>query len=128
MIRSGRIDLEAMWRRAPAGPWRWGSAVAKVEGRYLGGDGRCLLIAGVVVEYGRPLHPVVLITHNQAGTAFHLWRLAPVERTDAVKRFLVQVAHEATTFGAGEVVQTNLPELVQAASASPPTRDEESQA
>jgi hypothetical protein len=108
---SGHVDLERAWRDFPLGPWRWGNAVGKVEGRYLGHNARALLIAGVVVEFGRPIHPVVVISHNPNGTGFHLWQGAPVERTDAVKRFLAQVAREAVAFGCGEVSQTNLPDL-----------------
>ena len=112
VFRAGRVDLDQAWRAFPLGPWRWGNAVGKVEGRYLGHGGKSLLIAGVVVEFGRPIHPVVVISLNPAGTAFHLWQGAPVERTEAVKRFLAQVAREAVAFGCGEVAQTNLPDLV----------------
>ena len=112
VVRAGRADLAAAWRNQPRGPWRWGNTVARVEGCYLAPDGRALLVAGVVVEYGRPLHPVVCASFRGDHTTVHLWSHATVERTEAVKRFLVQVALELTGFGAGEVVATNLAALV----------------
>jgi len=112
VIRRGRADLEAAWRELPRGPWRWGSVVARVEGRYLAVSGDALLVAGVVVEFGRPLHPVALVTVREDGTAVHLWPAAAIERTEAVKRFLTQVSRELTAFGAAEVLTTNLPDLV----------------
>ena len=112
VIRSGRVDLAAAWRDLPWGPWRWGSAVARVEGCFLGrGDG-ALLVAGVVVEYGRPLHPVVMVTHRGDCTSVHLWSGTEVERTDAVKLFLARVAHDLTAFGAGDVVTTNIESFI----------------
>ena len=112
VIRAGRTDLEAAWRALPTGPWRWSQAVARIEGRYLGHDGLALLVAGVVVEFGRALHPVVLVTHREDATAVHLWPAAAVERTDAVKRFLATVAEALTGFGAGDVVSTNIPDFL----------------
>jgi hypothetical protein len=111
VVRQGRADLEAAWRALPRGPWRRGSAVAKIEGCYLASQGLALLVEGVVVEYGRPLHPVVLVTHRDEQTAVHLWPSAPVERTEAVKWFLAQVARELANYGAGAVVSTNLPDV-----------------
>jgi hypothetical protein len=108
VVRRGRADLAAAWRELPRGPWRWGNAVARVEGCYLDGDGKALLVAGVVVEYGRPLHPVVLVSLRDDTTAAHLWSPAAVERTAAVKSFLARVAAELERFGAGEIVATNL--------------------
>lgn len=108
VIRSGRVDLAAAWRGLPWGPWRWGSAVARVEGSFLGRGEGALLVAGVVVEYGRPLHPVVMITHRGDDTSVHLWSGVEVERTDAVKRLLAQVAHDLGAFGGGDVVTTNI--------------------
>jgi len=112
VICAGHADLAAAWRDLPRGPWRWGNVVARVEGCFLGPDGTALLVAGVVVEYGRPLHPVVLVSNGREGTAFHLWVWAPVERTDAVKRLLAQVAREMAAFGAGAVITTNIPDLL----------------
>ncbi len=112
VIRSGLVDLDAAWRALPRGPWRWGTAVARVEGCYLGPDAATLLVAGVVVDYGRPLHPIVLVSRGADTTAVHLWSAIPVERTDAVKRFLAQVARELPAFGAGDVTTTNIPDLL----------------
>jgi len=112
VICAGRADLVAAWRSLPGGPWRWGAVVARAEGRFLAPEESSLLVAGVVVEYGRPLHPVVLVSHAQRGTAFHLWPPVPVERTEGVKRFLAQVAREMSGFGAGEVLRTNIPDLL----------------
>jgi hypothetical protein len=112
VIRGGRVDLAAAWRGLPWGPWRWGGAVARVEGCFVGRGEGALLVAGVVVEYGRPLHPVVMVTHRGGDTSVHLWSAAEVERTDAVKRFLARVAHELGAFGAGEILATNIPDLM----------------
>lgn len=111
VIRRGRADLQAAWRELPRGPWRWGGVVARVEGSYLAVSGDALLLAGVVIEFGRSLHPVALVTLRAGETAVHLWPAATVERTEAVKRFLAQVARELVAFGAGEVQTTNLPDL-----------------
>jgi len=118
VVRSGHVDLAAAWRELPWGPWRWGTTVARVEGCFLGRSEGALLVAGVVVEYGRPLHPVVMITYRGNDTSAHLWSAAEVERTDAVKRFLAQVASDLTAFGAGVVVATNIPDELRAASDS----------
>jgi hypothetical protein len=112
VIRAGRADLASAWRSLPGGPWRWGAAVARVEGRFLAPEGTALLVAGVVVEYGRPLHPVVVVAHAGEGTSFHLWPPVPVERTEGVKRFLAAVAREMAAFGAGAVLRTNIPDLL----------------
>ncbi len=112
VIRAGAADLAAAWRDLPHGPWRWGTAVARVEGCYLGRDAATLLVAGVVVEYGRPLHPVVLVSRGADSTSVHLWSPIPIERTEGVKRFLARVAGELARFGAGDVVTTNIPHLL----------------
>lgn len=83
-----------------------------MEGCYLAPEHQALLVAGVVVELGRPLHPVVLITPGNSTTAVHLWPAVRVERTEAVLRFLVQVAIELRSFGAGDVEATNLTSLL----------------
>jgi len=108
VVRAGRADLEAAWRGLAGGPWRWGRVVARIEGRYLASEGVALLLAGVVVEFSRPLHPVVLVTHRRDATAVHLWPAVQVERTAAVKRLVWQVAEELTAFGAGAITATNL--------------------
>jgi hypothetical protein len=82
--------------------------VARLEGRYLAADGVALLLQGVVVEFSRPLHPVLLVTHRRDATAVHLWPTVSVERTEAVKRLVWQVSEELTAFGAGQITSTNL--------------------
>lgn len=108
VIRTGQADLAAAWRGLPTGPWRWGSSVARLEGAFLARDERSLLLAAVVVEFGRPLHALVLVTVREDETAIRLWPPFPVERTEAVKRLVAHVAHELRAFGAGEVRTTNL--------------------
>ena len=88
--------------------------MARVEGCFLGRSEGALLVAGVVVEYGRPLHPTVMVTYRGDDTSVHLWSGAEVERTDAVKRFLARVAHELGAFGAGDVLTTNIADELQA--------------
>jgi hypothetical protein len=112
VILRGAADLAAAWRSLPAGPWRWNTVVARVEGSYLGKEQRSLLVAGVVVEYGRPLHPVVVVNHRGGDTSVHLWAAAPVERSEGVRRFLAQVARELAAFGGGEVLSSNIPDLL----------------
>jgi hypothetical protein len=73
----------------------------------------------VVVEYGRPLHPVLLVSLREDATAVHLWAPAGVERTETVKRFLARVAAELERFGAGEIVATNLADAEKEAGAEP---------
>jgi hypothetical protein len=101
------MDLAAAWRTS-------GLALGQRRGRAgaSGADGTSLLVAGVVVEYGRPLHPVVVVAVGRQGTSCHLWPPAAVERTEAVKRFLAQVAREMAAFGAGPVGTTNISELL----------------
>lgn len=85
--------------------------MARLEGRFLGLDGRSLLLAAVVVEHGRPIHALLLATVRGDETAVHLWPPMPVERTDAVKRLVAQIAQELAAFGAGEIHTTNIPHL-----------------
>jgi hypothetical protein len=110
-VLTGRADLEAAWHGLPSGPWRWERAVARIEGCYLARESRNLLVTAVVVEYGRALHAVVLVSHRGADTVVSLWPVVGVERTDGVKRVVAQVARELGSFGCGPVVTTNLGEL-----------------
>lgn len=108
VILSGQADLERAWRELPPGPFRLGSAVARLEGRFLSASGRELLLPAVVVEFGRPLHPVLLVSLRSEGTGVHLWDVVRVERTEAVKALVALVARELARFGAGGVRSTNL--------------------
>ena len=112
VIRDGEADLVAAWKSLPKGPWRWGSTVGRIEGCFLGRDECALLLAGVVVDFGRPIHPHVLVSVRDGETAVRLWTPVAVERTDAVKRLVVQIASEMESFGAGAIVTTNLRELL----------------
>jgi hypothetical protein len=86
--------------------------VARLEGAFLGRDEHSLLLAAVVVEFGRPIHALVLVTVRQDETAIRLWPPHQIERTEAVKRIIVQIAAELCAFGAGEVRTTNLADLL----------------
>lgn len=108
VILSGQADLVSAWQEFPEGPFRFGNAVARIEGRFLSAARRELLLEAVVVEFGRPLHPVLLVSLRQEGTAVHLWDVVRVERTEAVKALIALVAKELSRFGAGEVRSTNL--------------------
>ncbi|MGC8915702.1 MAG: hypothetical protein ACP5NF_01830 [Thermoanaerobaculum sp.] len=113
VILSGFADLAKAWQEFPSGPFRLGNAVARIEGRFMSSSQRELLLEAVVVEFGRPLHPVVLVSYRQEGTAVHLWDVVRVERTEAVKALVALVARELLAFGAGGLVTTNLkPELL----------------
>jgi hypothetical protein len=112
VIRAGAVDLVAAWKGLPTGPWRFGNAISRVEGCFLGRDGNSLLIAGVVIEFGRPVHPHVLVSLRDGNTAVRLWAPVPVERTEPVKRFVIQVATELEAYGAGPIVTTNLQNLL----------------
>lgn len=108
VILFGQADLVSAWQEFPAGPFRLGNAVARVEGRFLSSSQRELLLEAVVVEFGRPLRPVILVSLRQEGTAVHLWDVVRVERTEAVKALMALVAQELSRFGAGELRSTNL--------------------
>ena len=108
------LDGEVDWRRAvvevPRAVHRFRAAVLKTEGCWLGSDGRAILVEGVVVERGRPLHPVALAADHATGVSIRLWRRAPVERTPAVQRWLALLALHLQELGAGSLRTTNLPE------------------
>jgi hypothetical protein len=89
--------------------YRWQRAVLKTEGAWLRQDGSAILVEGVVVEYSRPLHPVALVAPRREDTVVRLWSLAPVERTDAVQRWLALLAAELQGWGAGPLLTTNIP-------------------
>ncbi len=112
IILAGTTDLNELGKRFPREVRRWGSAVLKTEEVWCRGDGLALLIEGVVVEHSRPQHPVAVITHQHGDTGIRLWRLAAVERTAAVQRWLACLALDLQTLGAGKATKTNLPDSV----------------
>jgi hypothetical protein len=87
---------------------RWGTAVLKTEAVWCRVDGRAVLVEGVVVEHSRPLHPVAVISESKGLTSVRLWRLAPIERTPAVQRWLASIAAELCRYGAGPLRTTNI--------------------
>ena len=104
---------ELPWQEVAAGiepaVRRWGRAVLKTEASWFRSDGRAVLVEGVVVEHSRPLHPVAVVSLSHGDTSIRLWRLAPVERTAAVQRWLASVAAELQRCGAGPLKTTNIP-------------------
>lgn len=108
VILQGQADLLRAWQEFPSGPWRLSQGIARVEGRFLSSSQRELLLASVVVEYGRPLHPVILVSLRPEATAVHLWETVKVERTEAVKALVALVGSLLQEFGAGAVLTTNL--------------------
>ncbi len=114
LILSGTIDLETVTSGLHAEVQRWGAAVLKTETSWRRTDGLAVLIEGVVIEHGRPLHPVAVITQSHGDTSVRLWRLTPAERTPAVQRWLASIAGQLRRLGAGPVKTTNIAdELLQ---------------
>lgn len=108
VVLRGLVTIQQAWQHLPQGPWRWGAAIARVETCLLDRRGLALLVAGVVVEYGRSRHPVVMVGHRRGSTTVHLWSTTNVEATWGVRRLLVQVARELAPFGAGPLESTDL--------------------
>jgi hypothetical protein len=108
LILSGETDLERAAAVFSGEAQRWGPAVLKTEATWRRSDGLALLVEGVVVEHSRPLHPVAVISHGHGDTSVRLWRLAPVERTPAVQRWLASVAGQLRHLGAGSLKTTNI--------------------
>ena len=109
LVLHGEIDLEAIAPDIGGEAQRWGAAVLKTEDMWRRSDGLAALVEGVVVEHSRPLHPVAVISLSHGDTSVRLWRLAPVERTPAVQRWLASVAAELRRRGAGPLKTTNIP-------------------
>jgi len=109
LVLCGTTDLETVAAAFGGEAQRWGPAVLKTEDSWLRPDGQAALIEGVVVEHSRPLHPVALISLSHGDTSVRLWRLAPVERTPAVQRWLATIAAELRRRGAGPLKITNIP-------------------
>ena len=113
VILSGAVDLSRVASEVPREVRRFKAAVLKTEEVWLRADGAAVLVEGVVVEHSRPLHPVAVISSHHEDTSVRLWRLASVERTAAVQRWLAQIARDLQRLGAGPVRATNLsPDLL----------------
>jgi len=93
IILSGTLDLETVASSLDGEVQRWRAAVLKNEASWRRSDGLAVLVEGVVIEHSRPLHPVAVITQGHGDTSVRLWRLAPVERTPAVQRWLASDEH-----------------------------------
>lgn len=109
VILEGTVDLDRVVRSFTGEVQRWGPAVLKTEAAWRRSDGLAVLVEGVVIEHSRPLHPVAMISRSRGDTGVRLWRLAPVERTPAIQRWLASVAGELRRLGAGPLKTTNIP-------------------
>jgi len=108
IILTGTLDFEAVASSLDGEAQRWRAAVLKNEASWRRSDGLAVLVEGVVIEHSRPLHPVAVITQSHGDTSVRFWRLAPVERTPAVQRWLASVASELRRLGAGPMKKTNI--------------------
>jgi hypothetical protein len=108
IILEGTVDLGRVSQSLAGEAQRWGPAMLKIEASWCRSDGLALLVEGVVVEYARPLHPVAVISESKGDTGVRLWRLAPIERTPAVQRWLASIAGELRRHGAGPLKTTNI--------------------
>ena len=108
LVLSGEVKLEDIASKIGSEVHRWGPAVLKTEATWCRADGQAVLVEGVVVEHSRPLHPVAVISNTHGDTSIRLWRLAPVERTPAVQRWLATIASELRHLGGGRLKTTNI--------------------
>lgn len=97
--RVAELDLEVV---------RWGRAVIKTGDVWRRTDGEAWLVDGVVVELGRPLHPVAMVAGRDGDTVVRLWPVVEVERTAAVQRWLAVIARRLQELGCGPVQTTNI--------------------
>jgi hypothetical protein len=107
LVLAGGLELAAV--AFPEGVQRWGRAVIKTEGSWSRRGAVALLAEGVVVEHSRPLRPVALVAPHYGDTIVRLWPVVPVERTQAVQRWLALLALALQRQGAGPVKLTNIP-------------------
>ena len=112
LVLKGDLDYSDVAERMESCLHRSGRSVLKTEGCWLKHGGKGLLVEGVVVEFSRPLHPVAVVMPRQQDTIVRLWSLVTVERTPAVQRWLVLVAHELQRCGGGNVISTNISEEI----------------
>lgn len=108
IVLEGAVDLDVVCRRLDLAVERWGRAVIKTADKWRRSDGGAMLVDGVVVELGRPLHPVAVVAHRDGDTVIRLWPVVEVERTAAVQRWLAVIANGIQGLGGGAVVTTNI--------------------
>lgn len=108
VVLEGTADLDRLASTLTGEVQRWGPAVLKTEAVWHRFDQHAVLVEGVVVEHSRPLHPVALISETKGSTSVRLWRLAPIERTPAVQRWLASIAAALCRLGAGPLKTTNI--------------------
>ena len=96
------------------GVCRWGRAVIKTGGAWRRSDDEAMLVDGVVVELGRPLHPVAMVSIRDQDTVIRLWPVIEVERTPAVQRWLALLRSGLQQTRRGPVHTTNIgPEMLE---------------
>ncbi len=108
LVLRGTVDFQRAATELDLGVIRWGRAVIKTSDAWKRSDGKALLADGVVVELGRPLHPVALVAVRDGDTVVRLWPMIEVERTPAVQHWLGAIARRLQTLGCGPVRITNI--------------------
>jgi len=108
LVLRGLADYERAATHLDLEVVRWGRAVIKTSDLWRRADGQALLVDGVVVELGRPLHPVALVGGRDSDTVIRLWPVVEVERTPAVQRWLALLALRLQDLGCGAVRTTNI--------------------
>lgn len=108
LVLRGSIDIPRVAAELDLGVVRWGRAVIKTGGAWRRSDDEALLVEGVVIELGRPLHPVAMVAFRDQDTVIRLWPVIEVERTLAVQRWLAALGSGLQRLGAGPVHTTNI--------------------
>jgi hypothetical protein len=108
LVLRGSVDFRRAANELDLEVIRWSRAVIKTSDVWQRADGEALLADGVVVELGRPLHPVAMVAARDGDTVVRLWPVVEVERTPAVQRWLGAVARGLQTLGCGPVRITNI--------------------
>lgn len=108
LVLRGAVDFRRAATELDLGVIRWGRAVIKTSDVWQRSDGEALIADGVVVELGRPLHPVALVAARDRDTVVRLWPVVEVERTGAVQHWLGAIARRLQSLGCGPVRITNI--------------------
>lgn len=108
LVLRGSVDIPRVASELDLGVVRWGRAVIKTGDAWRRSDDEALLVEGVVVELGRPLHPVAMVASRDRDTVIRLWPVIEVERTLAVQRWLAALGAGLQRLGAGPVHTTNI--------------------